>query len=111
MGTRIAFLGLGRMGRELAAHLVEDGHTVTVWNRTASKAQSLVDISEIQHLARRDGFDFHVTAVPAAQPLPQGLPFDPAYMDTVYRAGLATGQSRHGWASDPAPLLGPAASN
>ena len=43
MGTRIAFLGLGRMGRELAAHLVEDGHTVTVWNRTASKAQSLVE--------------------------------------------------------------------
>ena len=43
MGERIAFLGLGRMGRELAAHLVEDGHEVTVWNRTASKAQPLVD--------------------------------------------------------------------
>lgn len=43
MSTRIAFLGLGRMGRELATHLVEDGHTVTVWNRTASKAELLVD--------------------------------------------------------------------
>lgn len=43
MGARIAFLGLGRMGRELATHLVEDGHDVTVWNRTASKAQPLVD--------------------------------------------------------------------
>ncbi|WP_052041956.1 patatin-like phospholipase family protein [Paracoccus sphaerophysae] len=72
---------------------------------TMIKAQSLVDISEIQHLARRDGFDFHVTAVPAAQRLPQGLPFDPAYMDTVYRVGLASGRSRNGWADSPAPLL------
>lgn len=78
---------------------------------TMIKAQSLVDITEMERLARRDGFDFHVTAVPPALRLPQGLPFDPVYMNTVYRAGLATGQSRHGWASDPAPLLGPAASN
>jgi 3-hydroxyisobutyrate dehydrogenase len=39
---KIAFLGLGRMGRELAAHLVTDGHDVTVWNRTASAADGLV---------------------------------------------------------------------
>jgi 3-hydroxyisobutyrate dehydrogenase len=39
---KIAFLGLGRMGRELAAHLISDGHDVTVWNRTASAADGLV---------------------------------------------------------------------
>ncbi len=33
---KIAFLGLGRMGRELVAHLIDDGYDVTVWNRTAS---------------------------------------------------------------------------
>lgn len=31
---RIAFLGLGRMGRELVAHVIAAGHDVTVWNRT-----------------------------------------------------------------------------
>src|SRR6266545_1861960 len=40
---RIAFLGLGRMGRELAAHLVTDGHDVTVWNRTSSATAPLVE--------------------------------------------------------------------
>ena len=32
---RIAFLGTGRMGTELALHLLTD-HQLTVWNRTAS---------------------------------------------------------------------------
>ena len=39
---KIAFLGLGRMGTELALKLVDD-HDLTVWNRTASKTQPLVD--------------------------------------------------------------------
>jgi 3-hydroxyisobutyrate dehydrogenase-like beta-hydroxyacid dehydrogenase len=37
--TRVAFLGLGRMGRPMAQRLVDAGHHVTVWNRTASKAE------------------------------------------------------------------------
>ncbi len=37
---KIAFLGLGRMGRELVAHILDAGHEVTVWNRTASAASS-----------------------------------------------------------------------
>ncbi len=32
---RIAFLGLGIMGRPMAANLVKAGHEVSVWNRTA----------------------------------------------------------------------------
>ena len=39
---KIAFLGTGLMGRELARHLLDDGHELTVWNRTASAAESLV---------------------------------------------------------------------
>jgi len=31
---RVAFLGLGIMGREMAANLVKAGHEVSVWNRT-----------------------------------------------------------------------------
>jgi 3-hydroxyisobutyrate dehydrogenase len=38
--VKIAFLGLGRMGRELVTHLLVNGHDVTVWNRTASATQS-----------------------------------------------------------------------
>jgi 3-hydroxyisobutyrate dehydrogenase-like beta-hydroxyacid dehydrogenase len=34
---RVAFLGLGIMGRPMATNLVKAGHQVTVWNRTAGK--------------------------------------------------------------------------
>ena len=36
---RLAFLGLGVMGAPIAAHLRRAGHQVTVYNRTAAKAQ------------------------------------------------------------------------
>lgn len=35
---RVAFLGLGIMGRSMAANLVKAGHDVTVWNRSAGKS-------------------------------------------------------------------------
>src|ERR1700722_4855044 len=34
---RVAFLGLGIMGRSMAANLARAGHEVTVWNRTPGK--------------------------------------------------------------------------
>ena len=34
---RVAFLGLGIMGRPMAANLVKAGHEVTTWNRTSGK--------------------------------------------------------------------------
>jgi 3-hydroxyisobutyrate dehydrogenase-like beta-hydroxyacid dehydrogenase len=34
---RVAFLGLGIMGRSMAANLVKAGHEVAVWNRSAGK--------------------------------------------------------------------------
>lgn len=37
----IAFIGLGNMGTPMARHLVKAGHSVTVWNRTAAKAEPL----------------------------------------------------------------------
>jgi 3-hydroxyisobutyrate dehydrogenase len=39
---RIAFIGLGTMGAPMAAHLLKAGHDVTVYNRTAAKAQAWV---------------------------------------------------------------------
>ncbi|CUH39725.1 2-hydroxy-3-oxopropionate reductase [Jannaschia seosinensis] len=40
--ARVAFLGLGVMGGPMAGHLADDGHAVTVYNRTASKASDWV---------------------------------------------------------------------
>lgn len=39
---RIAVLGLGNMGKALAARLLATGHVVRVWNRTPDKARDLV---------------------------------------------------------------------
>ena len=39
---KIAFIGLGVMGYPMAGHLQRAGHDVTVYNRTASKAQDWV---------------------------------------------------------------------
>lgn len=38
---RVAFLGLGRMGAEMAAHVARAGHDLTVWNRSPGKADAL----------------------------------------------------------------------
>src|SRR2546429_506086 len=38
---RIAFIGLGIMGSPMAKRLLAAGYPVTVWNRTASRAESL----------------------------------------------------------------------
>lgn len=40
---RVAFLGLGVMGYPMAGHLKRAGHDVTVYNRTAAKAQAWVE--------------------------------------------------------------------
>ena len=42
---RVAFLGLGVMGAPMAGHLAAAGHQITVYNRTAAKAQAWV----VQH--------------------------------------------------------------
>jgi 3-hydroxyisobutyrate dehydrogenase-like beta-hydroxyacid dehydrogenase len=39
---KIGFLGLGHMGSGMAANLLRAGHELTVWNRSAQKAQALV---------------------------------------------------------------------
>ena len=37
----VTVVGLGRMGLALAGAVARAGHTVTVWNRTASRAEPL----------------------------------------------------------------------
>jgi 3-hydroxyisobutyrate dehydrogenase len=42
MRLRLGFLGLGTMGEPIANNLRKAGHELTVWNRTASRADALV---------------------------------------------------------------------
>ena len=42
MTKKIAYLGLGIMGRGMAANLLKSGYNVTVWNRTAERCEPLV---------------------------------------------------------------------
>src|SRR5207247_338547 len=42
-GTKkIGLIGLGLMGRPMGMNLIKAGHSLTVWNRTASRAEELV---------------------------------------------------------------------
>ncbi|MEU9998879.1 NAD(P)-dependent oxidoreductase [Streptomyces sp. NPDC050848] len=45
---KIAFLGLGGMGLPMARRLLAAGHPLTVWNRTAAKADALVDAGAVR---------------------------------------------------------------
>ncbi|MDP9083729.1 MAG: NAD(P)-dependent oxidoreductase [Pseudomonadota bacterium] len=44
---KIGFIGLGNMGAAIAANLLRAGHDVAVWNRTGSKATSLVQAGAV----------------------------------------------------------------
>ncbi|MCF2490429.1 NAD(P)-dependent oxidoreductase [Dyadobacter sp. CY347] len=44
MSEKIAFLGLGNLGTPIAESLIKAGYELTVWNRTASKAEPLVKL-------------------------------------------------------------------
>jgi 3-hydroxyisobutyrate dehydrogenase len=46
---RVAFIGLGIMGRNMAVHILAAGHTLHVFNRTASKADDLVGRGAVRH--------------------------------------------------------------
>jgi 3-hydroxyisobutyrate dehydrogenase-like beta-hydroxyacid dehydrogenase len=50
---QVGFIGLGRMGSAMAANLLAAGHALTVYNRTAAKAEPLV--SQGAHLAKMPG--------------------------------------------------------
>jgi 3-hydroxyisobutyrate dehydrogenase-like beta-hydroxyacid dehydrogenase len=45
---KIAFLGLGKMGRAIAGRLLASGHAMTVWNRSPGPAEELVALGATQ---------------------------------------------------------------
>jgi 3-hydroxyisobutyrate dehydrogenase-like beta-hydroxyacid dehydrogenase len=62
----IGMMGLGAMGGRMAARLIEAGHTVRVWNRTAARAQPLVAAGATHAATPREavlGADFALAMV------------------------------------------------
>jgi 3-hydroxyisobutyrate dehydrogenase len=45
--TRVAFLGLGRMGAPMAGRLSDAGHDVVVWSRTRAHAEALAGRAQV----------------------------------------------------------------
>jgi 3-hydroxyisobutyrate dehydrogenase-like beta-hydroxyacid dehydrogenase len=52
--TSIGFLGLGIMGKAMAANLIKAGFNVTVWNRNAAKCAELVALGARQGSTPKD---------------------------------------------------------
>jgi 3-hydroxyisobutyrate dehydrogenase-like beta-hydroxyacid dehydrogenase len=77
----IGWLGTGRIGSAMAARLIADGATLTVWNRTASKTAPLIAMgatqaNSVKDLARCDIVFTTVTSSPdllAVTSGPEGL--------------------------------------
>jgi 3-hydroxyisobutyrate dehydrogenase len=54
---KIGLCGTGRMGVAMGERLIEKGHTLTVWNRTAARAKPLVDAGAAQAASPAALFD------------------------------------------------------
>lgn len=54
MGNSIGWIGLGRMGEAMVKRLTKAGHGVNVWNRTAAKAQPLVEYGATVAASKQD---------------------------------------------------------
>ncbi len=82
---QIGVAGLGAMGSAIAARLLEAGHQVTVWNRTAAKTKPLADAGA--DVAANPG------AVAAASEAVITILTDGAAIDAVYHgsSGLLSG--------------------
>ncbi|HEY3003569.1 MAG TPA: NAD(P)-dependent oxidoreductase [Kribbellaceae bacterium] len=94
---KIAFLGLGRMGVEMARRLVDAGYDPVLWNRTASRAELIPDAT--------------VAATPAEAVAGAGVVItmlaDPAAVDAV--VGELAGALQPGTVLVDMSSIGPAA--
>jgi 3-hydroxyisobutyrate dehydrogenase len=54
MANTIGWIGLGRMGEAMVKRLLKAGHKVSVWNRTASKAEPLLEYGAVIAATRQE---------------------------------------------------------
>ncbi|MFG1621839.1 NAD(P)-dependent oxidoreductase [Kribbella sp. NPDC049227] len=88
--AKLAFIGLGLMGTPMATRLLEAGHDVTVWNRTAEKTKPLTDrgaAAASTPMEASAGVDAAITMVSNAEALEQVV-----FGEDGVAAALAPGQ-------------------
>src|ERR1035441_9938979 len=88
MKPSVGFIGLGLMGRSMAANLLKAGYDLTVWNRTASRADALVAQGAKRAATPRD--------VAAASEVVFTMVSDPPALESVLwgEAGVFAGTPR-----------------
>jgi len=84
--TKIAFIGLGIMGSPMAVHLAKAGHDVVGYNRTAAKAQPLIDAG-----GRSAGSVADAVAEAEAEAIALMLPDSPDVRDGLTGSGYTAG--------------------
>ncbi|MGA3125572.1 MAG: NAD(P)-dependent oxidoreductase [Candidatus Korobacteraceae bacterium] len=82
---KIAYLGLGIMGRPMATNLVKAGHDVTVWNRTAKKLEGARTAATPAEAARDAEVVWMCLANTEAV---ESVLFGPDGVETVLRPGV-----------------------
>ena len=80
----VGFIGLGRMGRAMAAKLVEAGHTVRVWNRSPGVAREIAGATPVASAAEAFAGDAAITM----------LSDDAALRSVIVEGGLLDGAGR-----------------
>jgi 3-hydroxyisobutyrate dehydrogenase-like beta-hydroxyacid dehydrogenase len=86
---RVGFIGLGRMGSVMAHNLLRAGFKLTVYNRTPTKARSLVEVGASQAVSPKEaalGADVVITSLMDDQSV-----LDVVTGDEGLLAGLRTG--------------------
>ena len=85
--TRVAFLGLGRMGAPMAGRLSNAGHDLAVWSRTSEHADALADRAEVARSPAEAGSKADV----AVTMLTDGGALEEVVLGRNGRNGLADG--------------------
>ena len=86
---KLAFLGLGKMGRAIAGRLLGSGHSVAVWNRTPGPAEELAALGATKSMSPSE-------AVREADVVMTMLFDDAAHEEVLFGAGEALGAMRPG---------------
>jgi hypothetical protein len=68
---------------------------------TLTKSESAGELYRIYQVARRDGFAYHLAAIPDGMRLPQGEGFDHAVMQSLFEQGFDLGRAGFPWKGQP----------
>jgi predicted acylesterase/phospholipase RssA len=68
---------------------------------TLAKSRGVGDLARMYSRARADNIDYNLAAIPAEFEAPRPVPFDQAYMKTLYDFAFALGRGGYPWAKAP----------